>query len=54
MRGKAVGLIISDGVKVYGPPLLPDGMAAMETAGQKLRQRYLGPTADVPIFNVTQ
>lgn len=37
----------------YGAGLLPAGYAEMEQVGKLLKARYFGPTAEVPLANVT-
>lgn len=37
----------------YGAGLLPMGYAEMEQVGKVLKARYFGPTAEVPLANVT-
>lgn len=37
----------------YGAGLLPAGYAEMEEVGKVLKARYFGPTAEVPLANVT-
>lgn len=38
----------------YGAGLLPAGFEEMEQVGKLLKARYLGPTAEVPLANVTE